>query len=141
MNIKMQTKSQSGYHVIVWSYAFDPSLATLITSFPELVLGQRVAVASCDGGPFQPDRTDMAKGWTVQGTLAISPRVQSISDLPTPGFDEWYVYDEDACIEHHASFVNQYDFRRLVNTGNSLKIFGNRLNDSNLCMYWEQEHQ
>lgn len=118
-----QSHYRPGYHVIVWSDGFDPSLATLITSFPELVLGHRVAVASCDGGTFQPDLTDMAKGWTVQGTQAISPRVHSISDLPTPGFDEWYVYDEDPCIEHHASFVNHYSFSPLDEYSECTKVF------------------
>lgn len=113
LKMKLQIQSRSGYHVIVWSDTFDPSLATLITSFPELVLGHRIAIASCDSGPFQPDQAEMAQGWTVQGALVISPCVQSISDLPTPGFDEWYVYDGDTCPEHHASFVNHYSFSPL----------------------------
>jgi len=105
-----QSHYRPGYHVIVWADNFDPSLATLITSFPELILGHRVAIASCDSGPFQVDEEDMAKGWAILGRLAISPRVQSISDLPTPGFDEWYVYESDVPREEHASFVNHHDF-------------------------------
>lgn len=105
-----QSHYRPGYHVIVWADDFDPSLATLIASVPELVLGHRVAIASCDSGPFQVDEEDMAKGWAIIGRLAISPRVQSISDLPTPGFDEWYVYESDVPREEHASFVNHHDF-------------------------------
>lgn len=111
--MKMQTLSFSGYHVMVWSANFDPSLAALITSVPELVLGHSIAVASCDSAPFLADEVDMAKGWAIHDRLAISPRVQSISDLPTPGFDEWYVYDGEVPTSHHASFVNHHDFSPL----------------------------
>ena len=109
----MKTAALFGYWVVEWSDEFDPSLADLLQHVPELVLGQRVAVASCDSGPFKPSTDDIENGWTVHGTIAISPTVQSILELPTPGFDEWYVYDGDPPTTHHVNFVNQFGFSPL----------------------------
>ncbi|MFZ6770230.1 hypothetical protein ACO0LM_24520 [Undibacterium sp. Di26W] len=109
----MQTQSRSGYHVIVWTEGFDPSLTPMLTAFPELIVGYRIVIASCDSGPFQPDQLDLVQGWTLHDTMAISPQVKNVSDLPTPGFDEWYVYDGQARFEYHASFVNRYGFSPL----------------------------
>lgn len=121
----MQTKTHylHGYHVIVWTDNFDPSLATLIQSYPELVLGRQVAIAACDGGPYQPDQAEMARGWTLNNKLAVSPRVQSIADLPTPGFDEWYVYEGELPRAQHAISVNHFEFSVLDEQSEQARVF------------------
>ncbi|MFZ6875716.1 hypothetical protein ACO0LF_26920 [Undibacterium sp. Di27W] len=108
--MQIQTHYLHGYHIIVWTDTFDPSLTTLIQSCPELVLGRHVAIAACDSGPYQPDQAEMARGWVVHDTLAVSPPVQDIADLPTPGFDEWYVYETEPPREQHAVSVNHFGF-------------------------------
>jgi hypothetical protein len=109
----MQTGTRAGYWVVAWADGFDPSLADLLPNLPELILGRRVAIASCDSGPFKPSEDELVKGWAVQGMQAVSPLIQSVSDLPAPGFDEWYVYEDDVPIEKHAAFVNRFGFSPL----------------------------
>jgi len=119
----MQTHCLHGYHVITWTDGFDQSLASLITDCPELVLGKRIAIVACDGGPYQPDQAEMAKGWTMQGGLVISPSVQSIADLPTPGFDEWYVYEDEIPHEQLVASVNHYRFSVLDEQSEQAQVF------------------
>lgn len=45
--------------------------------------------------------------------MAVSPIVVAASDLPTPGFDEWYVYAGETPEAHHRSFVNRWGFAPL----------------------------
>ncbi|BBB62370.1 hypothetical protein UNDKW_4097 [Undibacterium sp. KW1] len=121
----MQTKThyRHGYHIIVWTDIFDPSLTTLIQSCPELVMGQHVAIAACDGGHYLPDQAEMARGWTLNNKLAVSPRVQSIADLPTPGFDEWYVYEGETPRAQHAISVNHFEFSVLDEQSEQARVF------------------
>ena len=114
----MRTGSRSGYWVVEWAGGFDPSLTDLVPRFPEMVVGHRIAIASCDSGPFVPTPDELEKGWFRQNEVAISPRLQDVSDLPMPGFDEWYVYDLEAPTDHIRSFVNRFGFAPL-DEGNS----------------------
>ncbi|MFZ6713095.1 hypothetical protein [Undibacterium sp. TC9W] len=118
-----KTHYRHGYHIIVWTDIFDPSLTTLIQRCPELVLGRQVAIAACDGGSYQPDQAKMARDWVVHNTLAVSPRVQDIADLPTPGFDEWYVYEAEPPREQHAVSVNHFGFSVFDEQSEQARVF------------------
>nr|WP_315487100.1 hypothetical protein [uncultured Undibacterium sp.] len=109
----MRTGSRFNYWVVEWADGFDPSLSDLMLQFPQTVVGNRVAIASCDSGPFLPSQAELKKGWTTRNGLAVSPCVQIASELPTPGFDEWYVYNSEVPSDQHKSFVNQFGFSPL----------------------------
>ncbi|MBV8618267.1 MAG: hypothetical protein JOY84_05330 [Curvibacter sp.] len=101
---------RAGYSVIQWEYDWDPSLFDLLERVPGCVLGRRVAIASCDSGKYPPSNVELANGWEVIEGIAVSPRVTSVSALPTPGFDEWYVYDTRPNAYSYKAFVNQFGF-------------------------------
>lgn len=103
----------SDYWVIEWADGFDPNLRDLVPHFPEMVLGHRVVIASCDSGSFRPDQDELAQGWSWQDEVAVSPCVRDVSDLPMPGFDEWYVFDAEISGGRYRSFVNRYGFAPL----------------------------
>ncbi len=109
----IRTGFRSGYWVVEWSDEFDPSLTDLLHRFPEMVRGYRVVIASCDSGPFEPTPADYAEGWVKRGEIVVSPIIDKVSALPTPGFDEWYVYAGNAPDEPHLSFVNRWGFAPL----------------------------
>jgi hypothetical protein len=104
---------RSGYWVIQWSYDWDPSLVHLLSVVPEIALGKRVAITSCDSGPYRLCPEDLAGGWTIEEDTSLSPAVNTIDDLPTPGFDEWYVYNEVPTIYPKKNFVNRLGFSPL----------------------------
>jgi hypothetical protein len=75
---------------------------------PQLLIGLYVAIASCDSGSYTPTDDEVNAGWRRIGVLALSPKVQAVSQLPAPGFDEWYVYDRIQEPAHHTNFVNTW---------------------------------
>ncbi len=99
-----------GYWVIQWTEEWDPNLTDLLRLAPELVLGRRVAITSCDSGPYVPSEHELDAGWRVVETTAISKEVAQLEELPTPGFDEWYVFDSPPQVVPLRNHVNQYNF-------------------------------
>ena len=65
---------------------------------PDLVvachLGLRLAVSSFDSGFFHPTADETEDGWTVQGSVALSPTLRVGMELPSDQYDEWYVFDD-----------------------------------------------
>lgn len=108
------TGCRAGYSVIQWSNDWDPSLTDLLERMPSFVVGRRVAIASCDSGKYLPSAAELATGWEVVDGIAVSPRIESASALPMPGFDEWYVYDERPDEYAYKTFVNRFGFSPLV---------------------------
>lgn len=99
-----------GYWAIQWSAAWDPSLTDLLRVAPELVLGRRVAITSCDSGPYVPSEDELSAGWSLCETTAISREIAQPAELPAPGFDEWYVFDSTPQVVPMRNHVNQYNF-------------------------------
>ena len=99
-----------GYWTIEWSTAWDPSLTDVVQFAPELVLGNRVAITSCDSGPYEPSVGELSGGWSVAGKVAISKRIAHTTELPAPGFDEWYVFNVAPKVVPTRSYVNRYNF-------------------------------
>lgn len=85
-------------------------LDSLLARFPELVVGRYVAVLSFDSGPLILSAEEEKKGWRQIGTLALSPRITDIRDLPFDSFDEWFVFDDVASCGEAESLVNYYSF-------------------------------
>jgi hypothetical protein len=119
----MLTAEKLGYWVIQWTEDWDPSLADLLAAAPELVLGKRIAITSCDSGPYIPSEAELAGGWCVIDRIAVSPKVEAISELPVPGFDEWYVFDSIPAVCPKRNFVNRYGFSPLGLDDDELRSF------------------
>lgn len=109
----MRTGYKSGFWVVEWSDDLDQSLWKFVSQFPEVVLGKRVAITSFDSGPLVPSQDEYANGWEKRGDVAISPVVESIEDVPSAGFDEWYVYSSEVSNAPTQSFVNYSGFAPL----------------------------
>lgn len=106
-----------------WSYDWDPSLADLIDEMPELVLGRFVSIASCDSGPYRPTERELRNDWQLTADIATTTKVSAVSDLPTPGFDEWYVHEEKPLPYGYQSFVNTFGFSPLTANEKTLNLF------------------
>lgn len=119
----MLTGTRSGYWVIQWSYDWDPSLADLLVEGADLVRNKYVAIASCDSGPYKPTAEEIASGWELKGSTAVSPKITDVNDLPMPGFDEWYVYEEKPAAYAFQSFVNTFGFSPLASNEEEVEKF------------------
>lgn len=123
----MLTELRSGYLIVQWSFDGDPSLDDLLEELPELVLGRYVQIASCDSGPYNPTLSELSTGWELTGNIATSPKIKAISDLPTPGFDEWYVYEEKPMPYEYRHFVNTAEFSPLTSNKEELNAFWSQI--------------
>lgn len=106
----MMYGERGGYWAIEWSKAWDPSLTDLLELAPELVVGKQVAITSCDSGPYVPSEEELKSGWSRRETTAISREIEQFTELPAPGFDEWYVYDSAPLDCPKRNHVNRYGF-------------------------------
>lgn len=119
----MRTGHKFGYWVVEWSDDFDQSLWDFVSQFPEIVLGKRVAITSFDSGSVAPSQDEYAKGWEKRGDVAISPVVKNVEDVPSAGFDEWYVYPSDVSNAPTQSFVNHWGFAPLDESNAQIESF------------------
>ena len=104
-----------GYHgTYSWLEAHGPSLSELVGAVPDLVRGHRVVVTAIDSGPFQPTDDELKAGWSLAGNLARSPLMDDPAELPTEGFDEWYVDIQWPVAFVPLVFVNFGDFSLVV---------------------------
>jgi len=99
-----------GYWALEWSEAWDPSLTCLLQLAPELVVGKQIAITSCDSGPYVPSEQELRSGWSRRESTAISREIEQLTELPAPGFDEWYVYDSAPLKCPKRNHVNRYGF-------------------------------
>jgi hypothetical protein len=98
----LTTGSQGLYEWLVTDQQFG-----LLQICPEIVLGQYVAITSIDSGAFVPTEEEMVAGWQSRGRIAYSPQVRSVEEIPSAGWDEWYIFDTpvDLGVSHLAENV------------------------------------
>jgi len=91
----MQTGIQGRYQ---WLEA-DQNLREFLSICPTAILGKYIAITAVDSGSFFPSEEDRSLGWTTDGGIAYSPRIDSVSKLPSKcccrdcgPFDEWYIF-------------------------------------------------
>lgn len=93
MTAGLHTGTHAGYSTLSWDNGCDVNLGDVIRQLPQLVLGHHVAIARSDSGPYKLGTAEIASGWQSIGDLVISPMITDVAQLPTPGFDEWYVFE------------------------------------------------
>lgn len=125
----VKQKQRDLYWAIQWSEDACQSLADLIRLAPELVYGKRVAITSCDSGPYRPTLDEVNAGWSLVGNTAISKKIEDPLELPAVGFDEWYVFDDSPNITPTQHHVNHYDFS-LFDESDVTKSFWKQINET-----------
>lgn len=125
-DMTVRTGERAGYRIVEWSDGADGDIKDLVLCCPELVVGRHIAIASCDSGRYTPTDEEFTAGWSMIDDLAVSPLVNAVSQLPMPGFDEWYVYERPVKVERYARFVNYFGFSPL------------NLDDTQTEEFWEQ---
>jgi hypothetical protein len=91
--VEIQISANIEYRALQWGDDYEFNLGDLIRQLPELVLGRHVAIAWSDSGSYYLSAHEIADGWHRVGDFAISPLITDIAQLPTPGFDEWYIFE------------------------------------------------
>lgn len=81
--------SQGVYDWLVSDRDFE-----LLQICPQVVLGKYVAITSIDSGPLVPAEKETATGWQGRGRIAYTPPVRNVEEIPSAGWDEWYIFDK-----------------------------------------------
>ncbi len=115
--------NKAGYWVLQWSMQWDPSLDDLASAAPHLVIGNFIAITSCDSGLYKPSEEELATGWRAEALATISPRIVRPDELPTPGFDEWYVFDHAPTSIPDRNHVNCFGFSVLADDESSISFW------------------
>ena len=61
--------------------------------FESYLLGKYICVTTFDSGPLTISPQEKKEGWKTLHGIAISPGLKSNTNIPTAGFDEWYIFD------------------------------------------------
>jgi hypothetical protein len=90
---------------------FDGSLVDVVV---DCHLGRRLGISAFDSGLLHPTESEAEEGWTMQGSVALSPPLRAVTHVPHDGFDEWYIFDEQSSPEWSPEvFVNFSTFTLL----------------------------
>jgi hypothetical protein len=94
---------------------------TRIPAFTDLIirshLGLRLCISSFDSGPLRLTDDELAVGWTMQGTVAVSPSLNTVLEIPYDCFDEWYILNSPEVIGDVKVFVNYVGFSLSASPG------------------------
>jgi hypothetical protein len=82
--------TRGDYEWLVSSHTLDDLLWTC----PQVVLGRRIAVTSCDSGPLPLNDVEKAAGWESRNDIAYIPTVTTVDGLPHDQYDEWCVFEK-----------------------------------------------
>lgn len=93
MEAELRTGTHGDYRTLDWNSGCDFNLGTFIRQLPQIVMGHYVAIAWADSERYNLSAAEIELGWECVGDLVLSPVITNIAQLPTPGFDEWYVFE------------------------------------------------
>jgi hypothetical protein len=93
METEIRTGAHAGYRMLDWNNGCDVNLGAFVRQVPEIVMGRYVAIAWSDSARYNLSATEIELGWQYVDDLALSPLITDIAQLPSPGFDEWYVFE------------------------------------------------
>jgi hypothetical protein len=97
---------RNGYHALDWPKRTDFFLTHLWERFPELVVGNYMVNTSFDSGFLTLSDADRATGWRMVGSLAHSPQIRRIDDIPHDQYDEWLIFDRPTQVNEFETVVN-----------------------------------
>jgi hypothetical protein len=133
------TGERGVYSWIEWNYQAD-FLSNLLRSFPELVVGRYLINTSFDSGPLPRSDDEIANGWDELNGSTLSPLISTADEIPTCGYDEWYVFQQPSRLECFEVFVNYggFPFTRRITKKRQIAS-GHRSENSNLKPIYRKE--
>jgi hypothetical protein len=98
------------YHIFDWpkpaSQRGGFNVTELWDRFPDLVVGKYLVNTSFDSGFLTLSEEEKKDGWRMVGTLAHSPKIKDLAQIPHDQFDEWMVFDNPVEICEFETMVN-----------------------------------
>jgi hypothetical protein len=85
------------------------SIQELIHAVPEIVTGRYIVNASFDSGPLSLSAEEKQAGWKNLESLALSPKITSVRQVPYHQYDERYIFENpplESMLEDIEVFIN-----------------------------------
>lgn len=101
---------RDGYNVFHWPDQPDRDLTDHCKRYPDLVVGRFLVNTSFDSGFLSLSREEESQGWFMIGTLAHSPQIQSVSQVPHDQYDEWLAFETQPRVTDFETLVNFLEF-------------------------------
>ena len=76
-----------------WLTTDEDDLNAFLRKCFHFLAGRYAAITSCDSGSYLPSENEKAQGWRTRDGITYSPKIESLTKLPTDGFNEWYVFN------------------------------------------------
>lgn len=93
MEAELRTGAHGAYYTLEWNSGGDVNLGAFLRQLPQIVVDRYVAIAWSDSARYSLTAAQIQLGWQDGNELALSPLITDIVQLPTPGFDEWYIFE------------------------------------------------
>ena len=106
----MRHVQKDGYHLLEWPERPDLTLPVLWRAVPELVLGRHLVCTSFDSGSLALGPQEVAAGWRMVGSLAHSPPITALDQVPHDQFYEWLAFDGPVEVSAFDTMVNYTGF-------------------------------
>ena len=87
--------------------------------------GLHLYIVAFDGSPLELCSKEVAAGWSLlQNSVAVSPPLEEALEVPTGGYDEWYICEGTACIDAEIEIFVNYGGFNLECPTNLAQSFG-----------------
>lgn len=106
----MDTGSHNKYF---WFQTFDSNFTInrFLKEFIQHLVDKYVCVSSFDSGGLYISNDEKLLGWKAVDNVATSPQIKVNTNIPTAGFDEWYVFPKlPETIKLSDTYVNHGTF-------------------------------
>ena len=82
------------YNKYSWFQTFDTdfTIDRFLKEFKQHLIDKYVSVTSFDSGGLYISDEEKQAGWLDIDEIATSPAIKKETDIPTAGYDEWYVF-------------------------------------------------
>jgi hypothetical protein len=107
---KLKTGQTGDY---AWIEGADKCIPDLLQAVPEIVTGRYIVNTSFDSGPLSLSAKEKEAGWKNLKSLALSPKITDLRQVPYHQYDEWYVYEDqppESMLEDIEVFINYGGF-------------------------------
>lgn len=95
-----------------WSWiVIRETIRNLHSLILEFHAGQRLCITAFDSVTIKPAPEEEALGWTLLGDALVSPPLARQLQIPSGGYDEWYIFEAlPASFVASDCYVNYADF-------------------------------
>lgn len=104
---------------------------SLLKSHSEFIINNYVAISCFDSGNIVWSDDELADGYKYYGSIPFTKKISNPWEIPSAGYDEWYLFEEPREFQLSQTFINYSGFSLHNDPSNMLDQFWTQLNSAN----------